>query len=174
MACDSNMRVGRDYLVSVAFEDCTATPLSTATTPISTWKKLALVSTSALSINPRLTDSVNDGSYTPDKKGTGIECQVTVTGNDVPDSAKSCLIELEDFMFTRYMSGGTAKLWIKIEAKFDDAGTAKKRVQYLYAVASSKENSAGLEDNATSNVTFDMVPTYIDLNPQYQSEIVTV
>lgn len=169
MACDTKLATGRTLIITYALEDCEATPLTTATTPIpeASWKPIGLVDNSSETFTPRTTTATVEGELTTLTEYTGFDESLTVSALDAPDvAAKQNQQALRTFQRTEANALRTPKLWVRVEDTFID------EYRYYYCTMGDTERSGEIEGNRTSSFNFTKVPTGQDTNPEFQSETI--
>ena len=160
--------IGRDLVLSWV-EGCGSdSPLTTALTPLE-YTKLGFVETRSENNTPRTVTSNTDSS--------GIYTDTSVIGNDVEISAsvldaKDVINKRSQQALRRYymgelMAARQPTVWVRItDALLDE-------YRYYFCNITALNRSAENEGNRTGDFTFTAIPTYNELNPTYQSELIT-
>ena len=172
MACETLLNTGRTVVISWADEDCEATPLTTATTPITSWQPIGAVQSFNENFSQRTTTANVEGQSLTVTETLGGDIEITVTSLDVVDVATASSQQaLRDKIFTAALATTptTPKAWIRL---WDKAMGTNGQYRYYYCMIDAPSRSGEVEGNRTAEFTFKAVPTNKAGNNPYQSELI--
>lgn len=168
MACNK-LGTGKSLIISYAIEDCTATPLTTATTPISTWKTIGFTQSTSENVTARTTTANVDDQSTTLGEYLGLDVSIDVSVLDAVDvTDKINQQALRDHQLTNGMAipPVTPKVWIRVH------DTLLSQYRYYYCMMGDTARSGETEGNRTGSFNFVMVPTFDATNREYQKEAI--
>lgn len=171
MACENQLNTGRTVIISWADEDCTATPLTTATTPIDSWQPIGAVQSFNENLTQRETTANVEDQWLTVRESTGGDIEISVTSLDIVDVASASSQQaLRNKIMTAISSTPvvTPKAWIRL---WD---VAINEYRYYYCKLDAPTRSGETEGNRTAEFTFMAVPTGQPTNNSFQSEPVPV
>lgn len=170
MACETLLNTGRTVVISWADEDCEATPLTTATTPIASWEVIGAVQSFNENFTQRTTTANVEGQAITITETLGGDLEITVTSLDVADVASASSQQaLRNKIFAAALADTpeTPKGWIRLWDK------AISEYRYYYCMLDAPSRSGEVEGNRTAEFTFTAVPTNQPSNPSFQRETIT-